>query len=101
MSFRYIFFYDFETVGQGDDLCEPVEFGGIAVCKDGLYELPEFSFHTIIQPKILQNRGKDFRGWDGTAPCIPWRVLEKAPTFGDIADKLFELMDGKLLRSVA
>jgi len=88
-----IVFYDVETTipfkkGQGYAM---LEFGAVVVDKIGLYEKECFS--TLIKPTTdsapITKRSIDCNG-------ITDRMVQNAPSFKEVADQIFRIMDGRV-----
>eukprot|EP00466_Bigelowiella_natans_P000923 jgi/Bigna1/74967/fgenesh1_pg.32_\ len=95
-----IVFYDVETTipfkkGQGYAM---LEFGAVVVDKIGLYEKECFS--TLIKPTTGSNEFME-----NSAPItkrsidcngITDRIVQNAPSFKEVADQIFRIMDGRV-----
>ncbi|CAH9095789.1 unnamed protein product [Cuscuta epithymum] len=87
-----IVFFDLETIvptlpGQGHAI---VEFGSILVCPRKLVELDSYS--TLVRPadpSLTSNLSVRSNG-------ICKSNVESAPTFADIADKVYDILDGRI-----
>ena len=77
-------FYDIETTIPPTDI---IEFGGIVLDKQGLYEREAFS--TLIRSERINSRSIDCNG-------ITLDMVKDAPEFADVADRIFSLMDGRI-----
>jgi DNA polymerase III epsilon subunit-like protein len=66
-----------------------LEFGAILVCPRRLVELSSYS--TFIQPDDLSDVSTRF----SSSPSIA-AAFREAPTFADVADDIFELLDGRV-----
>nr|GMC74206.1 protein NEN1-like [Ipomoea batatas]GMD07655.1 protein NEN1-like [Ipomoea batatas]GME01071.1 protein NEN1-like [Ipomoea batatas]GME12500.1 protein NEN1-like [Ipomoea batatas] len=86
-----IVFFDIETTtptrpGQGHAI---LEFGAILVCPRKLVELESYS--TLVRPadpSLMSNLSVRSNG-------ICRDAVDSAPTFADIADKVYDILDGK------
>nr|GLL22172.1 protein NEN1-like [Ipomoea trifida] len=86
-----IVFFDIETTtptrpGQGHAI---LEFGAILVCPRKLVELENYS--TLVRPADPSLMSNLFVRSNG----ICRDAVDSAPTFADIADKVYDILDGK------
>eukprot|EP01114_Cavostelium_apophysatum_P016472 TRINITY_DN4694_c0_g1_i1.p1 TRINITY_DN4694_c0_g1~~TRINITY_DN4694_c0_g1_i1.p1 ORF type:complete len:439 (-),score=101.56 TRINITY_DN4694_c0_g1_i1:12-1298(-) len=80
-----IVFYDLETtIGKEMDI---IEFGAITLDKNGLFM--KNSFTTLLRSSKITNRSTSSNG-------ITFAMVQNAPTFSEVADRIFEMMDGKI-----
>nr|GMC75733.1 protein NEN1-like [Ipomoea batatas] len=87
-----IVFFDIETTtptrpGQGHAI---LEFGAILVCPRKLVELESYS--TLVRPadpSLMSNLSVRSNG-------ICRDAVDSAPTFADIADKVYDILDGRI-----
>ncbi|KZV53749.1 hypothetical protein F511_00015 [Dorcoceras hygrometricum] len=87
-----IVFFDLETTvptKSGQRFCV-VEFGAIVVCARKLVELD--SYCTLIRPRDLSNIVTNSGRSDG----ITRDKVTRAPTFEEVADKIFSILDGRI-----
>lgn len=79
-----LLFYDIETTIPPTDI---IEFGGIVLDKSGLFEVESFS--TLIRSDRINDRSVACNG-------ITPQMVKDAPTFADVADRIFAIMDGRI-----
>lgn len=87
-----IVFFDLETTvptKTGQRFCV-LEFGAIVVCPRKLVELD--SYCTLIRPRDLSAVATNSGRCDG----ITRDKLGTAPTFDEVADKIFSILDGRI-----
>ena len=99
-SSKVILFFDVETTFFLDDPSsasprtnsqEIIEFGSVEVCFDGFYELPGGTYHTLIRPSDQRCITSASVRCNGLA----WDDVKDAPTFEQVADRIFRVMDGE------
>ena len=79
-----LLFYDIETTIPPTDI---IEFGGIVLDKTGLFEVESFS--TLIRSDCIDDKSIACNG-------ITPKMVRDAPTFADVADRIFSIMDGQI-----
>ncbi|XP_075507916.1 protein NEN4 isoform X2 [Primulina tabacum] len=87
-----IVFFDLETTvptKTGQRFCV-LEFGAIVVCPRKLVELDSYS--TLIRPRDLSAVASNSGRCDG----ITRDKVGTAPTFEEVADKIFSILDGRI-----
>ncbi|XP_043692410.1 protein NEN4-like [Telopea speciosissima] len=87
-----IVFFDLETTGANGagNKFWVLEFGAIVVCPRKLVELE--SFCTLIRPRDLSV----VRLKSGRSDGITRKAVATAPTFEDVADKIFSILNGRV-----
>ncbi|KAM6563770.1 hypothetical protein CsatB_023768 [Cannabis sativa] len=87
-----IVFFDLETTvpRRAGQRFWVLEFGAIVVCPRKLVELESFS--TVIRPGNLSVVSLKSSRCDG----ITREKVSKAPSFEEVADKIFEVLDGRI-----
>uniref|UniRef100_A0A803PBX5 Exonuclease domain-containing protein n=1 Tax=Cannabis sativa TaxID=3483 RepID=A0A803PBX5_CANSA len=87
-----IVFFDLETTvpRRAGQRFWVLEFGAIVVCPRKLVELESFS--TVIRPGDLSVVSLKSSRCDG----ITREKVSKAPSFEEVADKIFEVLDGRI-----
>jgi DNA polymerase III epsilon subunit-like protein len=78
-------FFDLETTFP--PAVEIIEFGAVVLDKDGLYEKESYS--TLIWSGRVDNRSIECNG-------ITPEILAGAPTFADVAGKIYEILNGRI-----
>jgi DNA polymerase III epsilon subunit-like protein len=79
-----LLFYDIETTIPPTDV---IEFGGIALEESGLFEIESFS--TLIRSDRINDESVGCNG-------ITLAMVADAPSFADVADRIFAIMDGQI-----
>lgn len=79
-----LLFYDIETTIPPTDI---IEFGGILLDKSGLFEVESFS--TLIRSDKINDRSVACNG-------ITLDMVKGQPTFAEVADRIFAIMDGHI-----
>jgi DNA polymerase III epsilon subunit-like protein len=79
-----LLFYDIETTIPPTDI---IEFGGIVLDESGLFEIESFS--TLIRSDRISDKSI---GCNGITPAM----VADAPTFAEVADRIFAIMDGQI-----
>ncbi len=76
--------YDIETTIPPTDI---IEFGGIVLDESGLFEIESFS--TLIRSDRINDKSVNCNG-------ITLAMVADAPTFAEVADRIFAIMDGQI-----
>ena len=79
-----VVFYDLETTIPATDI---IEFGGIVLDKTGLFERESYS--TLIKSEKITPRSTECNG-------ITLDMVKNSPTFAEIADNIFNILDGRI-----
>lgn len=89
---KELVFFDMETTvpNKSGQRFWVLEFGAIVVCPRKLVELQ--SYCTLIKPGDLSAVSMKSGRCDG----ITRETVANAPSFGDVADRIFEILDGKI-----
>lgn len=77
-------FYDIETTIDPNEI---IEFGAIVLDIDGFYEIESYS--TLIYSDKVDEKSIAFNG-------ITQEMLEDAPTFEEVSDKIFHILNNRI-----